>query len=196
MAANLLNSKASKKKTSDGNSQPVITWLIVGAIALSLGGAIIYLLWPRVDGKASLDRQITEQWMQGRDVVDALEFFEKGGVYENNESEEAADIDQKYVIPLVKRLIEEHKLQVLAIVEKDAPLSAMAVIAEVPANDRAFRNKVRKTINEEADKFPGFAAQNWSHKYVSIDYFDELEVTPLIQAHALEPLKASQRMPE
>lgn len=195
MAANLLNSKASKK-TSNGNPQPLKNWLIAGAVALGLGGAIVYLLWPRVDGKASLDRQITEQWMQGRDVVDAMEFFEKGGVYENNESEEAADIDQKYVIPLVKRLIDEHKLKVLAIVEKESPTTAMAIIAEVPANDRAFRNKVRKTINEEADKFPGFAAQNWSHKYVSIDYFDELEVTPLIQAHALEPLKKSQRIPE
>jgi hypothetical protein len=84
---------------------------------------------------------------------------------------------------------------VLAILEKEPPNTAMAIIAEVPP-DRETRNKIRATILETVDEFPGFAMQNWSHNYVSLDFLDEVEVTPLRDAGALEPLRASQRMME
>jgi uncharacterized protein YlxP (DUF503 family) len=186
---------AEKSLSSKAPAANPAQWLVLGGLAVGLAAVMVYLSWPRVDYKAVLDRQITEEWMAGREVVDALEFFEKGGVYENRDSDEAMDIDQKYVVPLVKRLKDEFHLNVLAIVEPDSTNTAMAIVAEVPP-DRETRNKIRAAILETADKFPGFAMQNWSHNYVSLDFLDELEITPLREAGALEPLRASQRMME
>lgn len=186
---------AEKSSSTDRSQSRASQWILLGVLVSGLAAVLVYLSWPRIDYKAELDRQITEGWMAGREVVDALEFFEKGGVYENREMAGAYDIDQKYVIPLIKRLKEEHHLNVLAILEKEPPNTAMAIIAEVPP-DRETRNKIRATILETVDEFPGFAMQNWSHNYVSLDFLDEVEVTPLRDAGALEPLRASQRMME
>ena len=70
----------------------------------------------------------------------------------------------------------------------------MAVIAEAPA-DRESRNRVRATILEAADAFPGFAMQNWSHRWVSLDFFDAVE-TEAFPPQTLEKLRASQRRME
>lgn len=188
---------AARSWTFEWPSQtPLIVAICVIVFAAGLFG---YCLWPREDVKAALDRQIEEGWMAQGKTVDALEFFEKGGVYENRISEnakDAKDIDQKYVIPLIKKLRDKHHLKVLAIMHKDIPNTAMAVIAEAP-KDRAIRNEVRATILETADEFlPGFAWQNWSHHWVSLDFFDSEEIIPFKSSGALEKLQTSQRIME
>lgn len=153
-----------------------------------------HFFWTGRDFKQQLDRQIEEDWIYGREVVDAVEFFEKGGVYENQPGEGAEDIDRKFLLPLVKRLRNEYGLTVLAVKRDDAPNMAMAVIAEAP-KDQATRNRVRAAILETADAFPGFAMQNWSHRWVSIDLFDEQELK-VFPAKTLEKLRAGQRRME
>lgn len=168
-------------------------WLLFG-LALAVA-AIVCLSFPRVDGKAQLDRQIEDGWMDGRETVDALAFFEKGGVYENRDAPGAENIDQTYVVPLIKQLRDKHRLDVLVIEHDKLPNTAMAVIAEAPA-DRASRNAVRQTILETTDSFPGLVTQNWSHHWVSLDFFDEEESIAFHRAGAFDKLKESQQRME
>jgi hypothetical protein len=165
--------------------------LLGGLAAVIVIGAAAFFLWPRSDDKASLDRQIEEDWMAGRDVVDAVKFFESGGVYENRGGEGSADIDQKYVIPLIKRLRDEHGLTVLVVKLQKAPNTAGAVIAQVP-QDRVARNRVRATILESAQDFPGLVTQYWSHRWMSLDFLDELEMQQ-IPPKILQKLRDGQR---
>jgi len=167
----------------------------LGAALLTLMGGAIYLYWSRYDGRAALDRQIEEIWMQGRETEDALEFFAQGGQYESRPGQGTAEIDQKYVVPLIRQLRDEHGLKVLVIKRDDVPGIAMAVIAQAPL-DRAERNRVRQTILAADDAFPGFAMQNWSHHWVSLDFLDKEEMDPLIRSGSLEKLQASQRRME
>lgn len=162
--------------------------------AILLIGTAVYFFWTGSDYKAQLDRQIEESWMEGREVVDAVEFFENGGAYESRPGKGTADIDRKYVLPLVKRLRDEHGLTVVVVKRDDVPNTAMAVMAQAP-HDRAARNRVRTTILEAADAFPGFAMQNWSHRWVSLDFFDEFEIAAF-PPKTLEKLRTSQRRME
>ena len=169
--------------------------LIGGGLALAVSCAVVgYVYWPRSDYKADLDRQIQESWMAGREVVDAWEFFENGGVYESDSRPAAEGVDQNYVIPLIKELREKHHLKVMAILRNDVPNTAMAVIAEAPP-DRRSRNEVRATILETNDTFPGLVLQNWSHQWVSLDFLDGDEIK-VLKPQTLERLKASQRRME
>lgn len=167
-------------------------WLLFGLVVAAVTA---YFAFPRTDYKAQLDHQIEDGWMNGRESVDALKFFENGGIYENRDAPGTTDIDQQYVIPLIKRLRDEHRLEVLVIVHDKLPNTAMAVIAEAPA-DRASRNKVRQTILEMTDSFPGLVTQNWSHHWVSLDFFDEEEAIAFHRAGAFEKLQESQRRME
>lgn len=180
------------------NTSPFVrlagSWPLIGFV-LALAVLVAYLAVPRVDNKAVLDHQIEDGWMNGRETVDALQFFENGGVYENHDAPGTEDIDQKYVIPLIKQLRDKHQLEVLVIVHDKLPNTAMAVIAEAPA-DRASRNEVRTTILERTDSFPGLVTQNWSHHWVSLDFFDEEESIVFHNAGAFEKLQESQRRME
>jgi hypothetical protein len=179
-----------------------IPYLIGAAAAIIILAGLYFLLTaagvdlqPQDDSRFSVDdRQIEDVWMEGRDVVDALDFFASGGVYESRRGDAAADIDQKYVLPLIKRLRDEHGLTVLVVKLEEPANTAMALIAEAPA-DREARNRVRAAILETADQFPGFAMQNWSRNWVSLDFLDELEVQA-IPKQTLERLRESQRRME
>lgn len=184
---------AEKSSSISSQSWTTAVWPIgLGLILLGLGA---YAAWPRVDDKALLDQQIEEGWMNGRETVDALQFFENGGIYENRDAPGTTDIDQNYVIPLVKQLRDKHRLEVLVVMHDKIPNAAMAVIVEAPA-DRQSRNEVRQTILELTDFFPGLATQNWSHRWVSLDFFDEEEAVVFHNAGAFEKLKESQRRME
>ena len=170
--------------------------LIATAVAvLLLSSLLAWFIWPRVDDKEMLDLQIEQSWQKEQKTVDAFAFFAKGGVYENQDRDGARNIDQQYVIPLITLLRDKHHLQVMVIEHKDLPNTAFAVVAQAPKT-REERNAVRKTFLEVTDSFPGLATLNWSHKLVSIDFFDELEMAPMIEANVVEPLKASQRRME
>lgn len=156
---------------------------------------LAFVYWPRVDDKAELDRQIQESWLSGRETADAVEFFEHGGRFAGDETRPAAqDLDQKYVIPLIRTLREKFQLKVMVIVHDEAPNQAFAVLVEAPS-DRKLRNEVRATILETADRFPGFLGQYWSHKWVSLEFLDP-EIAQGIPPHTQERLKASQRQME
>lgn len=199
---------AAKSSSINWRSVSWRSWCLIGGLAMAPIFFGIYLSRLRVDDKAVLDRQIEEGWMRGREIVDALEFFEKGGVYESREVEklpEISRIDQEHVVPLIKQLQDRHQLRVLVIIKElppelkhladKLPKSAMAVIAEAPA-DRVSRNEVRATILEMTEDFPGLATQNWSHNWVSLDFFDEEEASVFHKSGAFDRLKESQRRME
>lgn len=184
---------AEKSSSSDGRVR-LFDYGPLALLLLAAAGLFAYVYWPRVDHKAELDRQIQEAWMSGREIVDALEFFEKGGSYESDDRPSAASLDQEYVIPLVKHLREQHHLKVMAIVRDDDSKRAMAIVAEAPAS-RAARNAVRTTILAAADAFPGLLLQNWSHQWVSLDFIDDQEMAAF-KPQTLARIKASQRRME
>lgn len=164
-------------------------------VVVLLAGWVVYVVYFRVDDKAILDKQIEEGWMNGRETVDAMAYFENGGVYENRDAPGAKDIDQQYVIPLIKQLRDKHHLEVLVVVQDKLRNTAMAVLAEAPA-DRKTRNEVRRTILDMTESFPGLATQNWSHRWVSLDFFDKEESEVFHRSGAFDKLKESQRQME
>jgi hypothetical protein len=184
---------AEKSSSSDGRSR---RWRYGPPVLLMLAaaGLLAYVYWPRIDHKDVLDRQIQEEWMPGREVVDALKFFDGGGTYKSDARTDAAGLDRDYVVPLLKRLRDEHHLRVTVILRDDVPNTVLALLAEAPAS-RAARNAVRTTILEAADGFPGLVLQNWSHQWVSLDFLDAQEMTAF-KPQTLARLKASQRRME
>lgn len=163
---------------------------LIGLFLLGTGCLIAYWMPSRADDAAVFDRQIDEGWMSDRDVLDASDFFRDGGVFENIGS---AKIDQQHVIPLINRLREDHQLNVLVVVRE--PMSAFAVVAEVPA-DRALRNEIRRTILEVDEQFSGMVLQSWGYRWLSVDFLEDFELEPLRQAQALEVFEAANRRME
>lgn len=163
--------------------------LMIGLMLFGIGCAIAYWMYPRLDDATIFDQQITDVWMDGREVVDAEDFFRNGGVYENVTD---LKVDQEFVLPLVQRLKQEHQLNVIAILQE--PKLAYAVLAEVP-EERSQRNDIRRTVLEIDEKFPGLILQSWGHQWLSLIFLEEEELQPLRDAHALEAFEAAnQRM--
>lgn len=183
--------RAAKSSTNDEAGFRPRTIAIAGLLA---GGALLAILlsaWDRRDFRAMFDEQVDETWIADRDLTHATEFFSKGGVFKN--LDESGTLDQKYVIPLIKRLEQEFQLEFQVILDKSLPNRAYALIARVP-RDRKPRNAIRAAILQAADDFPGLLYQKWGHHWLSLDFFDEQDITPLKQSNALPRLKASQRI--
>ncbi len=139
-----------------------------------------------VSDAAALDTQIEDQWMANREVVDAIPFLEKGGMYENVGNKGEVPIDKPYVLPLLKRIRDELSLKPVAVLE--GPQHAMAILIEIP-KDPLKRQRMGDILQKAADSFPGLLMDNWGHKWLSLDYLDQLEVAGLKSSGNLEPLQ-------
>lgn len=167
--------------------------IVLATAALAAIGLLIGLLWPRTDHRAGFDSQVEEQWISGRELVRATEFFAGGGIYESADA--SRSIDQQLLVPLIERLEQEHRLEFEVIVEPSQPQLASALIAQIPT-ERDSRNAIRSAILQASEQFPGFLHQYWGHHWLSLDYFDEQELPALERAGVLRRLKASQRRME
>lgn len=178
--------------------EATVFWLRTGVIAALFAIAalgIVYFARAQTDYRALFDEQLEVKWLAGRELTDAGEFFAKGGVFENTNDSRKESIDQAYVVPLINRLKEKHGLELQVLLELNDSTRAYALVAEIPS-DRHTRNTIRATVLETADEFPGLLYQGWGHRWLTLDFFDELEITPLKQAGVLTKLKASQRRME
>lgn len=138
---------------------------------------------------ARMDRQVERDWMDGHEVVNAIEFFEKGGHYEDGDPE-LSSVDRDHVLPLAKRLQKELDLQPLVVLLDSE--TAFAMVAELPTEE-ASRVKLRAILNEADDAFPGFLFDNWGQKWLSLDFLNELETQAIKDAGALESLTRRNR---
>lgn len=169
--------------------------LVVAGVFMVCLMAILYSARHQRDFQAQFDDRLETEWLSGRELMDAGEFLAKGGVIENTGSSSRSDIDQKYVLPLIKRLRERHGLEMQVLLELNDPHQASGLVAEAP-QDRDTRNAVRATILEAADAFPGFLYQHWGRRWLTLEFLDETEIQPLEKSGALAKLKVSQRRME
>ena len=133
----------------------------------------------------SLDNQIDESWMEDRKLVDAVSFFEGGGIYES--TPQYSDIDEHSVLPLIRRMKNEFGLNVQAMLDHDDPEIAFAIVADISqCDDRA---PLAWAIEEADQAFAGMILDNWGNKWLSIDVLDEGETSELEEAGDLELLK-------
>jgi hypothetical protein len=166
-------------------------FVIAGVFMLGVM-AILYTARNRRDFQALFDEQLESEWLSGRELADAGEFFARGGVYENTGISAGTTIDQQYVLPLIRQLEEKHGLELQVLLELNDPRHACGLVAEVP-QDRSGRNAIRTTVLETADVFPGLLYQHWGHRWLTLEFLDETEIKPLQTSGALAKLKASQR---
>lgn len=139
-----------------------------------------------ISDPVALDKQIEEKWLAGREMVDAIEFLERGGQYENLEIPDAAQIDQDHVLPLLKSIRDELSLNPMAVLL--TPERAMAILIDNPSAP-AKRNRLRDLMQAADDKFPGLLIDNWGEKWLSLDFLDEREVGVLKSSGSFEPLQ-------
>lgn len=139
---------------------------------------------PPVD-QVSLDAQIEDQWMANREVVDAIEFFEKGGLY--SDPFEESGVEKKHILPLLTRIRDELVLKPLVV--QDDPENAMAVLIELPA-DTATRKRMAAMIQEADDAYDGLVMDHWGKKWLSFDWVEGEELEMLEEADALDTIIA------
>jgi hypothetical protein len=131
----------------------------------------------------ALDKQIEEKWMANRKVIDAVQFLEGGGHYENLGDDDEVPIDTPFVLPLIKRFRDEFSLSPVAVL--DDPQSAMAILVELPS-DPAVRKRIGEVLQQADDAFPGLLLDNWGKKWLSLDFLDEKEAAALKGSGSLD----------
>lgn len=138
---------------------------------------------------ARMDRQVEVDWMEGHEVVNAIQFFEGGGHYEDLEPDQTS-IDRNHVLPLAKRLQQELKMDPLVVLID--PETAFALVAELPPQEES-RAKLRTILNEADEAFPGFVFDNWGQRWLSVDLLNETETKVLKDRGVLETLARRNR---
>jgi len=132
----------------------------------------------------SLDAQIDESWMQGRQRMDAIAFFREGGVYSS--TPEFPDVDNRIVVPLVKQLKDECGLTVEVLQEGDRPSVAFAIVADISAV--TDRSRIAAVCQEADHRHPELVLENWGDRWLSIDILDDSVTSHLKDSGELEPL--------
>lgn len=136
-----------------------------------------------VSDAATLDQQIEEKWMANREVVDAIPFFEGGGLFENLGDAGEVPVDTTYVLPLLKRVRDELALKPVAILE--GPQRALAILVELPSSP-AQRKRLGGILQEADQAYPGLLMDHWGDKWLSLDFLDEGETKAFESSGVLE----------
>ena len=142
------------------------------------------------DEKATLDAQIADKWIAGRQLHDAVEYFQAGGLFVDSGEPEDAPVDQPIVLPLVQKLKGELHLEVYVVLDKSN--EAFALIAKLP-EDEAEHQQIRDTLNEANEEFVGTIMHNWGNQWVSIDFLNAMESQFIKDAGVMEELLERQQ---
>ena len=125
------------------------------------------------DFKQTADSNVEAYIQQHLDRVPAVEFFEAGGSYYDDE--ESPEVDREILLPMLKQLLEISDTGQWVLPSKDDPKRAFAVLVEIPADKNIEQSMAR--IVEEADKrFDGLILQQWGHRWLSLDFLDQESV--------------------
>ena len=142
------------------------------------------------DEKASLDAQIADKWIAGRQLYDAVEYFQAGGLFADSGEPEDAPVDQPIVLPLVQKLKGELNLEVYVVLDKSN--EAFALIAKLPENESEHQ-QIRDTLNKANENFVGTIMHNWGNQWVSIDFLNAMESQFIKDAGVMEELLERQQ---
>lgn len=138
------------------------------------------------DDRAALDAQIEESWLVDRELVDAVDFFENGGQYEDSGDPAAPAIDRPTILPLVRQLRDDLGLEVQAVLEE--PQVAFALLVEVP-EEETDQARLRDVLKQADREFFGLIMHHWGYRWISLDFFDEAEMALLEETGVLEEVQ-------
>jgi len=127
------------------------------------------------DYLAIFDDTVELEWRPATEDVDPFAFIEQGGHYQYDPEFTAENHDQAFLIPLMKKLRDEHKLELIGLVYDETAGELYAVIAELPESE-AEREAIRKTLKEADAPFEGLIFDQWGHRWFGLDYFNPEEV--------------------
>lgn len=153
-------------------------WFVVSIVLAGCGD-------DRQPPELSFDQQVEQQWMEGRERVDAVEYLESGGIYENTSSD--LKIDQEHLLPLLKKLQDDFGLTVEALLDPDNKQIAFAIVVDV--SDRASHPDIVAAIEEAERDLPGLVQDYWGDHWLSIDIMDDFETKMLGNDGHLELLR-------
>lgn len=124
------------------------------------------------DYSSKFDQLVEEKWKTESKWVNAIAHLEGGGYYVDLDEEDEQPMDRPNVVPLLKRLEAEFKLEWEAVLETRDPTYAIAVVAKIP-NDPKFKETFQAALVREQKTFPGAILQQWGYKWVSLDFLNQ-----------------------
>lgn len=120
------------------------------------------------------DNYLRKNRLVGVETTDAVKFLENGGLYYDDPSDPETTRLDAHVLPLLKRIRDELKLEPLVTYRKDAPKQGRDLIIRLPAS-KAEQDRLQKVIDEAQAAFPGEIFQQWGHEYLALELFDQEE---------------------
>jgi hypothetical protein len=124
-----------------------------------------------VDYGARFDHQVNNEWGKKWNLVDAEKFFGAGGLFIDSGEPGDPTLDRPHILPLLRKLREKHGLNWQAVVHKKKKQFAVALVAELPSEGEA--EKIKQTVEQEQDKFPGEILSQYGHQWMSVDFLTE-----------------------
>ena len=121
------------------------------------------------DIKQVADQSVETDILAGAQKVDAVDFFEKGGTYYDDE--DATGVDREILLPMLKRLLEVFPSEQWVVPREEEPTRAYAVLITLP-DDKNVEDAMAKVVEAADDKFDGLILQQWGHRWLSIDFLD------------------------
>ncbi len=149
------------------SSLKTFVFLFVAIIAVGCGAKPI-------DLESRFDDDVENAWSTKWKWVDAVQFFEKGGMYVDSGDPEDPALDRPHVLPLLKRLQQEFGLEWQAVLDNTNQTTALAVVARLP-NDSTIRQRIEASLQREQASFPGDILQQWGHKWLTLDFLNEAQ---------------------
>lgn len=143
----------------------------------------------QVDYEAKFDRVVDQDWKKNWSWVDAEKFFTTGGLFVDSGEPGDPTLDRPHILPLLKRLHEKHGLKWQAVVHKKKTKFAVALVAQLPSEGDV--EKIKQTIEQEQDKFPGEILSQYGHQWMSVDFLTEEDLKWEREADKKEAMAAS-----
>lgn len=144
---------------------------ILAVIACLLLPAVAGCGREKVDYQAEFDQQVDRDWKKNWRWVDAEKFFQSGGLFLDTGEPGDQTLDRPHILPIVKRLREQHGLKWQAVVDKKHTRFALALVAELPSEGDV--EQIRKSLDREQEKFPGEILSQFGHQWMSMDFLTE-----------------------
>jgi hypothetical protein len=133
----------------------------------------------------TFDQQVEQEWIEGRERVNAVEFLESGGVYEDTSPD--LKIDREHLLPLLRKLQDEFDLTVDALLDSDNNQIAFAIVVDL--SETARHADIVSALDEADGSVPGIIQDFWGERWLSIDIMDEFETQMLEKDGHLELLR-------
>ncbi|WP_231741065.1 hypothetical protein [Thalassoglobus neptunius] len=145
----------------NGRKQTQLGWSLFLCLMVSVLGCSK----PKLDLAEITDSRIDKAHESLR-KVDALTFFENGGLYIDFPDD--PPFDRPYIVPLLTTLTEEFHFEWSVFTLHEDPQQALELVAKIPPG--TDRKAVQLRLAELQEEFPGDILQEWGDDYFSLDF--------------------------